>query len=282
MHPVDEDKIALDILCHVIYERYGYDFRQYRSTSFKRRVLHHLAKTEHQRIAHLVPDILYNPQKFQALFFDLSVTVTEMFRDPWVFMALRNKVLSYLSTFPHINIWVAGCATGEEVYSLAILLMEEGLYSRCRIYATDINDEALNIAQSRVYPLERMRMYSKNYFDSGGKSSLVDYYQTNHQHAILTSELKTNVIFSRHNLISDGVFGEMHLILCRNVLIYFTRPLQDRVFTLFRDSLQYNGFLCLGSKETLEFSAIGDAFDAVAEQEKIYQCKTWVEDAGLV
>jgi chemotaxis protein methyltransferase CheR len=273
METMDLSQIEVDLLVEAIYQRYGYDFRQYSQASVKRRVLHHLAKTDCQTVSELIPRILYDEDAFTSLFRDLSVTVTEMFRDPWVYLALREKVIPFLKTFPFINIWQAGCSTGEEVYSLAILLKEEGLYDRARIYATDFNDTALEKARARIYTLERIQEYSRNYQKSGGRKSLADYYRAQYRSVIIDASLQDNVTFANHNLATDGVFSEVHLILCRNVLIYFNRTLQDRVLTVFRDSLCYNGFLCLGSKETMQFSRVRNDFVKFAAKERIYQCK---------
>ena len=273
MEKLDIEQIELDLLLEAVYQRYGYDFRQYSMASVKRRVQHHLAKTNFATISELTSHILYNKMLFQSLFFDMSVTVTEMFRDPWFYLALREKVIPFLKTFPFINIWQAGCATGEEVYSLAILLQEEGLYKRARIYATDFNDTVLEKAKNRIYPLERIKEYTFNYQKAGGKGSLADYYCAQYQSVIFDAALQENITFANHNLATDGVFGEMHLILCRNVLIYFDRSLQNRVLTLFRNSLLYNGFLCLGSKETIHFADVKRDFKEFAANEKIYQCK---------
>jgi chemotaxis protein methyltransferase CheR len=269
----DIKQIEVNLLLEAIYQRYGYDFRQYNQAAMKRRVLHHLAKTEFQTISDLIPGILYDETVFTALFFDLSVTVTEMFRDPRFYLALREKVVPFLKTFPFINVWQAGCSTGEEVYSLAILLQEEGLYDRSRIYATDFNDAALEKARARIYPLERVKEYSLNYQNAGGQKSLADYYRAHYQSVVMDASLQDHVTFANHNLATDGVFSEMHLILCRNVLIYFTRALQNRVLSVFRDSLCYNGFLCLGGKETIQFSSVREDFVELAAREKIYQCK---------
>jgi chemotaxis protein methyltransferase CheR len=273
MDNIDLEQIETNLLLEAIHQRYGYDYRQYNQASIKRRLQHHLAKTEFQTISDLIPAILRNQVFFQSLFIDLSVTVTEMFRDPWFFLALRQKVVPFLKTFPFINIWQAGCATGEEVYSLAILLKEEGLYDRTRIYATDFNDAALEKARARIYPLERIKEYSLNYQRAGGQNSLADYYQARYQSTILDASLQDNITFANHNLATDGIFAEMHLILCRNVLIYFDRILQNQVLSTFRDSLCYNGFLCLGSKETVQFSNVQEDFVEFAAKEKIYQCK---------
>ncbi len=270
---IDIEQIEVNLLLEAICQRYGYDFRQYSQASIKRRIQHHLVKTNCQTISDLIPDILHDEAAFKALFYDLSVTVTEMFRDPWFYQTLREKVIPFLQTFPFINIWQAGCATGEEVYSLAILLKEEGLYNRSRIYATDFNDLALEKAKARIYPLERIKEYSANYQAAGGQKSLADYYRAKYQSVIMDSSLQENITFANHNLTTDGVFAEMHLILCRNVLIYFDRNLQNRVLSVFRDSLRYNGFLCLGTKETIQFSSVQKDFVDFGVKEKIYQCK---------
>lgn len=273
METVDIKRIEVNLLLEAIYQRYGYDFRQYSQASIQRRLLHHLTKTEFPTISDLIPKILHDEAFFTALFFDLSVTVTEMFRDPWFYLALRKKVVPFLKTFPFINVWQAGCATGEEVYSLAILLKEEGLYDRARIYATDFNDAVLEKAKARIYPLERIKEYSLNYQKAGGQKSLADYYRARYQSIIIDASLQDHITFANHNLATDGVFGEMHLILCRNVLIYFDRTLQNRVLSIFRDSLCYNGFLCLGSKETIRFSKAQRDFVEFVAKERIYQCK---------
>jgi chemotaxis protein methyltransferase CheR len=270
---IDTERIEVNLLLEAIHQRYGYDFRQYSQASITRRLKHHLAKTNFETISDLIPSILHDEGAFTSLFLDLSVTVTEMFRDPWFYLALREKVVPFLRTFPFINVWQAGCATGEEVYSLAILLKEEGLYDRARIYATDFNDAALEKARARIYPMERIKEYSLNYQKAGGQKSLVDYYRAQYQSAIVDASLQENVTFANHNLATDGVFSEMHLILCRNVLIYFDRTLQNRVLSVFQDSLCYNGFLCLGSKETLQFSNVKEGFVKFAAKERIYQCK---------
>jgi len=265
--------IEVELLLEAIHQRYGYDFLHYSRASIKRRIQHHLAKIKSSKISDIIPAILYDEAAFKALLFDLSVTVTEMFRDPWFYLAIRQHVIPFLKTFPFINIWQAGCATGEEVYSLAILLKEENLYDRAQIYATDFNDRALDKAKSRIYSLEPMKDYSLNYQKSGGTKSLSHYYYAQYDSVIFNADLQKNVTFANHNLATDGVFGEMHLVLCRNVLIYFNQTLQDRVLSLFRDSLCHNGFLCLGSKESLHFSAVRDNFVEFKPKEKIYQCK---------
>lgn len=270
---INREDLELDLLIEAIYRYYGYDFRNYSKASIKRRVLHHLSKSQEKEIGDLIPAVLRNRERFQQLFFDISITVTEMFRDPWFYRALREQVFPFLRTYPFINIWHAGCATGEEVYSLAIVLKEENLYNRARIYATDFNDMALEKAKTRIYPLERIKEYSQQYIQAGGKSSLADYYHSQYDSIILTPELQQNITFANHNLATDGPFAEMHLILCRNVLIYFERDLQNKVLKTFQESLCYNGFLCLGSKESLQFSTVAPTFSELNIQAKIYQNK---------
>ncbi len=273
MSEIAIENLEVSLLIDALYEQYGYDFRHYSRASFKRRVQYHLSKQKLPHISALIPLVLYNETAFHALLFDLSVTVTEMFRDPWFYLALRQKVIPFLKTYPFINVWHAGCSTGEEVYSLAIVLHEEGLLERTYIYATDLNSRALQVAQARIYPLELMQMYSRNYQQAGGQHSLADYYHADYGSVIFDSALQKNITFAQHNLATDATFREMHLILCRNVFIYFTQTLQDRVLNLFRDSLVYNGFLCLGSKETADFSEARVDFEPFLIDEKIYQCK---------
>jgi chemotaxis protein methyltransferase CheR len=273
MEKTEIEQIGLDLLVEAIHRRYGYDFRGYARASLKRRVEHFMAKTGVPSIAALIPVVLEDEAEFEALLFTISITTTEMFRDPWFFQALREKVLPFLRTFPFVNIWQAGCATGEEVISLAILLREEEMHSRAHIYATDFNQQALAKAQARIYPLERMREYSQNYQASGGRRSLSNYYLASYDSVIFDPTLLENVTFASHNLATDGVFGEMHLVLCRNVLIYFDRPLQNRVLGLFRSSLRHNGFLCLGSRETLDFFDVRRDFTELSQPERIYQYK---------
>lgn len=271
------ENIEINLLLEAIFQRYGYDFRNYAKASIKRRILSFLAihpkliKSDDDNISQLIPKILYDEDLFQELLQYFSITVTEMFRDPEVFKILREKVIPYLKTFPHVRIWHAGCSSGEEVYSMAIILKEEGLYDKTTIYATDFNDEALNIAKKGIYKLEQGKEFSKNYQKSGGKKSLASYYHAQYDAIIIDKSLRKNVTFSNHNLVLDGSFGEMHLIICRNVLIYFDKTLQNRIFSLFDESLCDNGFLALGSKETLNFSNVEKDFTAFDKKWKIYQ-----------
>ncbi|MBN1659503.1 MAG: protein-glutamate O-methyltransferase CheR [Anaerolineae bacterium] len=265
------DRIEIDLFLEAIFRRYGYDFRHYARASVRRRIHHLLAKTEYSRVSELIPRLLYDQDFSRSLIYEFSITVTDMFRDPGFYRAVREKVVPYLKTYPFIKIWHAGCATGEEVYSMAIVLQEEGLYERATIFATDFNDGALNRAREGIYSLQEMRQYAENYRQAGGTQSFADYYHAQYGSAIMSQSLKRNITFANHNLVTDGVFSEMHLIVCRNVLIYFDKTLQNRVLKLFADSLSYGGFLCLGNKETVQFSEAQDLFQDVDDREKIYQ-----------
>ena len=267
------EDIEVGLLMEAVFQRYGYDFRSYAAASLKRRVNNLLAKMNYRSISDLIPAVLRDKSVFEALAYNLSITVTEMFRDPFVYKAIREKVVPYLKTYPFIKIWHAGCATGEEVYSFAILLKEEGLYDRAQIYATDFNDVALAKAKEGIYATNLIRNYTQNYQQAGGKASFSDYYHSRYDSAILSKDLKKNITFANHNLATDSIFGEMHLIICRNVLIYFDRKLQNRVFELFQESLIHGGYMCLGTKETIQFSGIERGFDVIAKKEKIYQKK---------
>ncbi len=271
MHNIED--IELQLLLEAIYLKYGYDFRDYARASVKRRLTHRLALSGLQSFSEMQHVALRDQQYFEQILLDLSINVTEMFRDPSFYRALRSEIIPVLKTYPFIKIWHAGCASGEEVYSMAILLLEEKMYNRCQIYATDFNEVVLQQAQEAIYPVEKMKQYSTNYLLAGGKYSLADYYTASYNLAILHQELKKNILFAAHNLVTDGAFGEMHLIMCRNVLIYFNKELQSRVVKLFADSLCRQGFLCLGSKESLRFSPYADFFEEVVPHEKIYRKK---------
>jgi chemotaxis protein methyltransferase CheR len=268
------EKIEVDQFLDAAYRRYGYDFRNYARGTVTRRIKRMLSLSGLESISEMTSKMLHDKEFFAGIIVEFSIAVTELFRDPSFFCALRRDVVPFLKTHPFIKIWHAGCATGEEAYSLAILLKEEGLYDRATIFATDFNDEALRRAKEGVYPLDRIKDYTKNYQQACGKEDFSDYYHAEYDHAIMDSSLKKNITFSNHNLVTDGVFGEMSLILCRNVLIYFNKTLQKRVLNLFADSLGYNGFLCLGGKETLKFSGVSDSFEAIDNKHRIYQYKS--------
>lgn len=263
-------EIEVQLFIDMLRRRYGYDFSHYAMASLRRRIAALCQPLGVSRIADLIPLVLHDETLLKRVLAGLSVPVTEMFRDPEVFLHLRREVVPHLQSHPRINIWQVGCATGEEAYSLAILLREEGLSHRARIFSTDINDEALEKAEEGIFPAERIKDYTHNYFKAGGTRSLSDYYHAHYDLVKMDASLKSNILFTHHNVVSDGVFSEMQLILCRNVLIYFDRQLQGRVQGLFRDSLARGGFLCLGLKESLA-PEMEKAFRAVEPHLKIFQ-----------
>lgn len=265
------EDLEIQLLLEALYQRYHYDFRHYARASIKRRLTQARAQLGFASVSAMQDRVLHDPAMLPRLLGFLTVQVSEMFRDPSYFRALREKVVPHLRTYPSLKVWIAGCSTGEEVYSLAILFREEGLYDRTIFYATDINPDALAAAEAGVYGLDRIRKFTENHQKSGGKSSLSDYYTAAYSRAAFDKSLRNRVVFSDHSLVTDAVFAEMHLISCRNVMIYFDRPLQDRAIGLFRESLTRKGFLGLGSKESLRFSAHAAAFSEFAAEEKIYQ-----------
>ncbi len=266
--PVD---IELRLLVEAIYLRYSHDFRDYAQASLKRRVLHALTQLDLPSVSALQEKILRDPQVFARLLQYLTVPVSEMFRDPAYFMAIRQHVAPVLRTYPSVKIWVAGCSTGEEVYSLAILLREEDLLSRAIIYATDINPVSLDKARQGIFPLDGVRQYTANYQRSGGMSSFSDYYTAAYGGALFDRSLCENVTFADHSLATDSVFTETQFISCRNVMIYFNRTLQDRALGLFADSLSHRGFLGLGAKESLDFSVHARRFEPLVKSERLFR-----------
>jgi chemotaxis protein methyltransferase CheR len=267
-------QIEIQLLLDAMRLKYGYDFSGYSRDMLIRRIDSKLSKSNLSSITELTAKVIHYPEFFSTLIYDISIPVTEMFRDPSVYLNIKQKVFPILKTYPYINIWHAGCATGEEVYSMAIALKEEGLYDRCQIYATDINDRALQKARDGIYPADRIQKYTRNYQQSGGKSSFAKYYHAMYESAKIDESLKENITFASHNLVTDGVFAEMNLILCRNVFIYFEKMLQNKVLALSDQSLCRNGFLCLGSSESLTFSDVEKDYTEIASNEKIYQKKT--------
>jgi chemotaxis protein methyltransferase CheR len=265
------DAIELQLLMEAIFQRYHYDFRSYSPASLKRRLVQARERFGCASFSDLQQRVLHDPAMLPQLLGFLTVQVSEMFRDPSFFQALRQQVVPLLRTYPSLKVWVAGCSAGEELYSLAILFREEGLEARTIFYATDINGEALRKAEQGVYALDRIALFSANYQRAGGKSSLSNYYTAAYGHAVFDKSLRQQTVFSDHSLVSDAVFAEVHLVTCRNVLIYFNRDLQDRAVGLFKDSLVRRGFLGLGAKENLHFSAHAGAFTALAPGERIYQ-----------
>jgi len=266
-----DSEIELHLLAEAIYLKYHYDFRSYARASLKRRMATAMARFGCSTLSQLQDRIVHDPAVFAPMLEYLTVQVSDMFRDPGYFRALRERVLPQLRTYPSLKIWVAGCSSGEEVYSLAILLREEGLLARTIVYATDINAKALHKAEAGVYELERVAGFTANHHASGARSSLSDYYVAGYGNAVFDKSLKKNVVFSDHSLATDSVFAEVHLISCRNVLIYFDRTLQDRALGLFRDSLVRKGFLGIGSKESVRFSAHAEDFDQLAREDRFYQ-----------
>ena len=263
--------IEVDCLLEAIHQRYGYDFRHYARASLKRRIDNCLIVSGLKHVSELIPKVLHDQAFFNEYLNFMSVTVTEMFRTPEMFKQLRKQVIPKLRTYSRINVWHAGCATGEEVYSMAILLHEEGLLERTQIYATDYNNQSLEKARAGIYPAEKMQQYTQNYLRAGGKGSFSDYYWANYNSAKMDKLLSQRITFAHHNLMCDQVFAEMHLVLCRNVLIYFDQTLQDRVLGVLGESLIRRGFLVLGDKESLKFSAQENAFDAFDEKLRIYR-----------
>lgn len=271
MPPSEVEDIEIELFARALLLRHGYDFTGYSPASFKRRVRGLASQLGAPSISDLTVKLLHQPQILHSVLAGLSVPVSEMFRNPAAFRLIREEVMPVLASYPRINIWQAGCARGEEVYSLAIVLKEAGLYDRASIYATDLSEEALARAQEGIYPLRDARQYSENYLKAGGTGTLSDWFTAMYNHIKLDSRLRERVTFANHNLVSDGVFGEMHLILCRNVLIYFSDPLQDRVLRLFRDSLVRGGHLCIGGKETLSLSSVAAEFRVVHSGVPVYK-----------
>ena len=265
------EDIEIRLLLEALYSRYHYDFRNYAMASIKRRLRQARNQLEFASISALQESLLHDPAILPRILGYLTVQVSEMFRDPSYFRAIREKVVPHLRTYPSLKVWIAGCSGGEELYSFVILFREEGLEERTLFYATDINQDALRAAEAGIFGLDRMQLFTENHRKSGGKSSLSDYYQAAYGRASFDKSLRRKVVFSDHSLVTDAVFAEMHLISCRNVLIYFDRTAQDRAIGLFKDSLARKGFLGLGSKESLRFSQHAQSFADFVREEKIYQ-----------
>ena len=267
----DVEEIELSLLLEGVYRKYGFDFREYAPASLRRRVWRRTHAEGLSTISALQDKLLHDQSCMERLLLDLSINVTAMYRDPSFYVAFREKVVPLLRTYPFTRVWVAGCSTGEEVYSLAILLQEEELYARTRIYATDINESVLDRARAGVFPLDKMREYTQNYIKSGGKRAFSEYYLAKYDGAQFQRSLVENVVFAQHNLVSDRSFNEFNVILCRNVMIYFDRALQDRVHGLFHESLMPLGVLGLGRKESINFSPHADAYEELDSNEKLYR-----------
>jgi chemotaxis protein methyltransferase CheR len=265
------EDLEIDLLLEAIFKQYGFDFRSYARSSLKRRVRAAVGAEGLATVTGLLEKVLHDRACLERLLLGMSVNVSAMFRDPRFFRAFRERAVPLLRTYPFIRIWQAGCSTGEEVYSLAILLQEEGLYDRCRIYATDMNEVVLRKARDGIYPLDVMQKYTANYVEAGGTRDFSGYYTAAYDHVILRESLRQHVVFSQHNLVSDGVFNEFNVILCRNVMIYFTQGLQERVFDLFSRSLARFGLLGLGSHESLRFLVQDREYEALAAGEKLFR-----------
>ncbi|HWK68242.1 MAG TPA: CheR family methyltransferase [Rhizobiaceae bacterium] len=269
--PVKPEEIELDLLLDAIHRRYHYDFRSYSRSSLRRRAEVARQKFECETLSALQARLLREPDMLPGLIDCMTVQVSEMFRDPRYYRILREQVIPHLRTFPSLKVWVAGCSNGEELYSLAILFREEGLEAKTMFYATDINPAALAKAQAGIYELDRIAQFTANHRASGGRSSLSDYYTAGYGAAVFDKSLRARTLFAEHSLASDAVFSEMHLISCRNVLIYFDVELQERAFGLFHDSLVRGGFLGLGANESIRFSRYRNGFSGFSEDQKVYR-----------
>lgn len=261
----------LDEIVFLIKKIYGYDFFDYSRASLLRRINRFMANSKIHTVFDLKFELINNYNGFDKFIDEIVVNVSDFFRDPQFFKSLTTNVFPYLESYPRINVWSAGCSFGEETYSLAILLKEFGLLHKSRLYATDISSNAVEKSKSGIYSNKNFKEYSNNYFTCGGKESLNLYFVSDRNDFIIDSELKKNILFTRHNLVADGVFQECQLILCRNVLIYFNEDLQDKVLNLFYESLPMHGFLALGNKESLRFSSVYDKFEEIDKLQRIYK-----------
>ncbi len=267
----DVEEIELALLMEGIHRLHGFDFRDYSYPSLKRRVMKRALAEGVQTISALQDKLLRDPACMERLLLDLSINVTSMFRDPTFYQAFRQKVVPLLRTYPFVRLWHAGCSTGEEVYSMAILLQEEGLYDRCRIYATDMNEPVLEKARQGIFPISSMKENTTNYIKAGGTGVFSDYYTAHYDHVIFHPSLRSKVVFAQHNLAIDASFNHFNVILCRNVIIYFNAVLQERVMRLFHESLETFGVLCLGKKESLRYTSIAGFYDELDDPERIYR-----------
>jgi chemotaxis protein methyltransferase CheR len=268
---VDLEGIELSLLLEGVFRQYGFDFREYAPASLRRRVWRRVYAEGLSTISALQNRLLHDPACMERLLLDLSINVTSMFRDPGFYSAFRQKVVPMLRTYPFTRVWIAGCSTGEEVYSIAILLEEEGLYDRTRIYATDINEAVVERARAGVFPLDKMREYTQNYINAGGSRAFSEYYLAKYDGAQFQRSLVDNVVFAQHNLVSDRSFNEFNVIVCRNVMIYFDRALQERVHRLFYESLVTFGVLGLGHRESIRQSPHEDRYEELDPAEKLYR-----------
>ncbi|RAV08807.1 protein-glutamate O-methyltransferase CheR [Paenibacillus contaminans] len=269
------ERVEIGLLLEGLFQMYGYDFRGYVRASVRRRILNRMRAERLPTITALLDKVLHEPGCLERLLNDLSIRMTEMFRDPGFFVAFRKRVVPLLRELPEVRIWHAGCATGEEVYSMAILMLEEGLAEKTKLYATDMNEKAVATAQRGAFPLKQMQLYTNNYLEAGGTKAFSEYYTTDHQYAYFHPLMNDNLVFAQHNLATDGSFNEFHVILCRNVLIYFDNGLQQHVHRLIYDSLADGGFLGLGSKESNLFLPEELKYEDIAPLERIYRKNEW-------
>ena len=273
MREKDTIDLEISLLLEAVFQKYGYDFRQYSQAHIRRRIMNRLAQWRLGDVSQMQSKVLNDETFASELLQDLSITVTEMFRDPGFYRSLRENVIPILKTYPFIKVWHAGCASGEEAYSMAILLQEEGLYDRTTIYATDFNQRALNLAKEGIFSNKLIKDYTSNYQLSGGKESFSNYYTSHYDNVIMNQSLKKNIVWANHNLVTDSVFAEVNLILCRNVLIYFDKDLQNKVQHLFYNSLISGGVLCLGSKESLRFTDLHEEYIGLDIKHRIFKKK---------
>jgi len=265
------EEIEIRLFLEGVFQKYGYDFRNYAPASLKRRILKCLQEENFPTVSAFQEKILRSPDMMLRFLLTISIDVTSMFRDPEMFRILREKIVPELRQAPLIRVWNVGCSSGEEVYSTAILLTEENLYDHSRIYATDMSETVLDRAKSGIYPFDSIQTYTKNYLAAGGKEPFSKYYDAKYENAIFKSFLKKNIVWAQHNLVTDGSFNEFHIILCRNVMIYFNKTLQEQVHRLLYDSLAVNGYLCLGDKESLKFSPLEERYESISERVKLYR-----------
>ncbi|MHB8651444.1 MAG: CheR family methyltransferase [Gaiellaceae bacterium] len=269
--PDELEQLELELLLEAVYRRYGFDFREYAPASLKRRLWRRMSAEGLTTISGLLDRLLHDSRCMERLLLDLSINVTSMFRDPSFYVAFRKTIVPTLRTYPFTRIWCAGCSTGEEVYSLAIVLEEEGLYDRTRIYATDINEQVLDAAREGVFPLDKMKQYTQNYIRAGGTREFSQYYVAAYDGARFSRSLIGNIVFAQHNLAMDGAFNQFNVILCRNVMIYFDKALKDRVHDLFHESLEMFGVLALGHKESIAFTPQAADYEELDAAERLYR-----------
>ncbi|MBI3134655.1 MAG: protein-glutamate O-methyltransferase CheR [Bacteroidetes bacterium] len=273
MTPEVRQDLEISNLLETIYKKYGYDFREYSAAHISRRIKNRLILSGISSVAEMERAVIQDKKFAYQVLQDFSITVTEMFRDPGFYLSLRKNIIPLLRTYPFIKVWHAGCSSGEEAYSMAIILHEEGLYERTTIYATDFNQQTLDKARDGIFSNDLMKEYTANYQLAGGKESFSNYYTAHYDHVIMNQHLKKNIVWANHNLVTDSVFAEVHLVLCRNVLIYFERNLQNKVQKLLFDSLINGGILCLGSKEGLRFTDFFEAYWELDKKHRIFKKK---------